>query len=380
VTSQSQPDGRRRVVHVVAPAPYGGLETVVRALANASRERGRDVAVAILLQDGAPHPFAERLKADGVAVREIRCGRRRYLAEIRELELVLRETGATVVHAHNYHADVVGWAAARRCGVPVVSTVHGFSSSDWKGKAYEWLDIQFLKRFDAVICVSEQTEAIMRRAGCREGRVFLVRNGHWAPPALPRADARRRLGLDDGALVVGWVGRLSVEKGADLLLDALARGGTMPACEVVLVGDGPERAALEARARASGTGRGAALARVRFAGRRDDAPTLVSAFDVLALSSRREGTPMVVLEAMAAGVPVVAFGVGGVPQVVDETTGWLVPPEDVAGFAAGLAEALTRPRDAARRAEAATRRLAERFGADEWLERTDAVYAAAERA
>lgn len=347
----------------------------MRALANASRERGRAVVVAILLQDGGSHPFAERLKADGVAAREIRCGRRRYLAEVRELAAILRETGASVVHAHNYHADVVGWAAARRCGLPVVSTVHGFSSSDWKGKAYEWLDIQLLKRFDAVICVSEQTEAIMRRAGCRPDRLFLVRNGHWAPPPLPRADARRRLGLDETASVVGWVGRLSVEKGADLLLDAVSRGTPPPRCDVVLVGDGPERGALEARVRAAGP----PLARVRFAGQRDDAPALLAAFDVLALSSRREGTPMVVLEAMGAGVPVVAFGVGGVPQVVDETTGWLVPPENVAGFSAALGDALSRPGEASRRAAAATRRLAERFGAAEWLERTDAVYAAAER-
>ncbi len=369
------PAGSRRVVHIVAPAPYGGLETVVRALANASRERGRDVVVAILLQDGEPHPFAERLRADGVAVREIRCGRRRYLAEIGAMVGLLREVGATLVHAHNYHADLVGWAAARRCGLPVVSTVHGFSSSDWKGWLYEWLDVRLLTRFDGVICVSEQTEAIMRRAGCRPERVFLVRNGHWAPPPLPRADARRVLGLDQDAAVVGWVGRLSVEKGADLLLDALSGSAPPPAGHVVLVGDGPERDALEARVRAAG----APLARVRFAGRRDDAPALLAAFDVLALSSRREGTPMVVLEDMGAGVPVVAFGVGGVPQVVDGATGWLVPPGDVSAFAVALGEALSRPDEAARRAAAARRCLAERFGAAEWLERTDAVYAAAER-
>jgi glycosyltransferase involved in cell wall biosynthesis len=357
------------VCHVVAPAPFGGLESVVQSLALARLKAGQPVSVAALLQDQVRHPFVERLRADGIPVAEIKTGRRHYLAEVRQLTGLLQSGQVTLVHAHNYHADYVGYLAARRCAVPVVTTVHGFSGGDWKARLYEILDRRLMRSFDAVICVSEHTADIVRGSGVPERRIAVIPNAYQGRPVLPRGEARRRLALPGDQRVVGWVGRLSFEKGPDLLVEAVARLG-LDDVVTVLVGDGPERDRVE------GLRSRLALApdRVRLVGRREDAAALLCAFDAIVISSRREGTPMILLEAIAAGVPVVSFGVGGVPGVVDESSAWLVPERDVDALARAVRHALTDPAEAARRAEAARAVLAERFGVEPWLDRYEAVY------
>jgi glycosyltransferase involved in cell wall biosynthesis len=110
-----------------------------------------------------------------------------------------------------------------------------------------------------------------------------------------------------------------------------------------------------------------------------DAARLLAAFDVLVLSSRTEGTPMILLEAMAAGVPVVSFAVGGVPNVLSDTTGWLVPPGDLAALQEAVRQALQSEPSAASRAAAARRRVAERFGLEAWLDRVEQIYGEVDR-
>ena len=360
-----------RVAHVIAPAMVGGAEAVVRALASADRDRGRESWIAALLDDGSAHPFVEQARAEGTRVIEVRCGRRRYLAEARRVGEALREQGADLIHTHVYHADCVGYLAARRARLPVVSTLHGYTGGSIPNRFYEWLDRKLLARFDAVVCVSEAQRERMQRSGCAAERLALVPNGHASRPPLPRAEARARLGLGPGEVAVGWIGRLSFEKGPDLFVEALARLGA--GALGVLIGDGAERARVEARARELGLGED----RVRFAGFRSDAPSLLPAFDAIAISSRTEGLPVVLLEAMAAGTPVAAFAVGGVPDVLNETSGWLAPVGDVDALASSLRALLADPDQARARAREAARLLESRFGLERWLEQLDAVYARA---
>ena len=356
------------VLHVIAPAPFGGAESVVRALAAASRSAGRPFHVAALLQDpAAAAPFTDELRAEGARVTEISCGRRRYLAEARAVARTAREQGIAVVHTHVYHADFVGWRAARTAGLPVVATVHGFTGGGPGNRLYEWMDRRLLRRFEAAICVSESVREALLRSGCPAERLRVITNGFVAVPPLGRDEARRALGVEGGR-VVGWVGRFSVEKGADLFVDAFARV-EVPGAQAVLVGDGPERAGVEVRAAAS-----RAAGRVRFAGPQPRAARLLPALDVLVLSSRTEGTPMVLLEAMAAGVPIVAFAVGGVGRVVDASYAWLVPAGDTAALAAAMRDVLSRPGEARERAAAARRVLDERFGSARWLAELDEVW------
>ena len=361
-----------RVAHIIAPAPIGGAEAVVRALALAASRSGREALVVALLDDAAPHPFVAQARADATPVIEVRCGRRRYLAEARRVGELLRERSVDLVHTHVYHADWVGYLAARRARLPVVATVHGYTGGDPRNRLYEWLDRKLLARFDAVLCVSEAQRERMRRSGCAPERLALVPNGHACGPLLSRAEARARLGLDAAQVAVGWIGRLSFEKGPDLFVEALARLGP-PGALGVVIGEGAERERVEARARELGLGEG----RLRFAGFRGDAPSLLPAFDAVVISSRTEGLPVVLLEAMGAGTPVAGFAVGGVPDVLDTASGWLAPAGDVDGLARALRALLEDPEQARARAREAGRILASRFGVERWLEQIDGVYARA---
>ena len=365
-----------RVLHLLAPAPWGGLERVVGSLASGLAARGHEVHVAAVLEpDGPPerHPFVARLARQGVAVHPVVVPGRAYLRERAQVAALCRRLAPGVAHTHGYRADVVDAGAARAAGVPVAATVHGFTGGGGaRGWAYEALQRRALRSFGAVAAVSRPLAERLRRAGVADGRLRVIPNA-WdgGGPAPGRAEARARLGVPPGAFHLGWVGRLSREKGADVLLDAVARLSDEADVVVSVIGDGPEGAALRRKAEALGIG-----GRVRWHGAVEEAGALFSAFDVFVLSSRTEGTPMVLLEAMAAGVPVVAARVGGVPDVVGEAEAWLAPPEHPAALARAIGAVRRRPRLAQERARLARARLEARFGADAWLSAYEEMYAA----
>jgi glycosyltransferase involved in cell wall biosynthesis len=344
----------------------------VRALATISHRLGRQVTVAALLPTQEQHPWVNLLRQDGVRVVDVRCRRRHYLEQSSAIAGIARDVGATVLHTHIRDADLVGFLAARECRLPVVATVHGLTGSGWRNDLFIWLDLQILRRFDAVICVSRGVRERVLRSGLRPERLHLIPNGRATSRVLPRQLARAKLGFADSETVIGWVGRLSVEKGPDLFLDAIERLNT--SAVAVLLGEGPERESLATRA-VSREGR----CKVRLLGRQDEAASLMSAFDVVVISSRSEGTPMVLLEAMAARVPVISFAVGGVPDVVDEATAWLVPREDTAALARAIRDALADPAQRQRRAEAASKILERGFGERQWFDRVSAVYQMVQR-
>ena len=166
------------------------------------------------------------------------------------------------------------------------------------------------------------------------------------------------------------MGRLSREKGIDVFVDAMARLLAADAVAGCVVGDGPERAREEARAGSSISWKGMLPAAGRY----------LAAFDVFVQSSRTEGTPMALLEAMAVEVPIVATQVGGVPDVISGNEALLVPSEDPIALATAIASVLADPEPAAVRAHLAKQRLVTTFSADAWLDRHEEIYRlAAER-
>jgi len=368
---------RLAVLHVVAPGEFGGLEAVVQALALGAPAAGLEARVAAIVPDGAvAHPFLDPLVRAGVETFAIGAGGRAYRRERRAVADVCRRLRPDVVHTHGYRADVLDAPVARALGIPVVTTVHGFTGGDWKNRCYQWLQRRALRRFDAVVAVSRRLAEELRLSGVPGGRVHLVRNA-WRAPAPPLKRSAARAALDGEAgdseprdPCIGWVGRLSREKGPDVLLAALARLRARPwrAC---LVGDGPDRTALVRRAAALGLGD-----RVHWHGAVPEAGRLYRAFDVFVLSSRTEGTPIVLFEAMASEVPIVAAAVGGVPDVVSAAEAVLVPPEDPAALAAALAGVLDDPTGAGGRAGRARERLEREFCAEPWLRRYGAIYRA----
>jgi glycosyltransferase involved in cell wall biosynthesis len=359
-----------RVVHLVAPAPVGGAESVVRGLASGRRRYSGHAEVVALVGDSGTEVFLQQLRASGVPTAEVREGHRRYLAQARAVARLLTSTSADLIHTHVYHADFVGYLAARRCGLPAVATYHGHVGGSLKNSLYEWSDRCLLRRFDAVICVSRHNRDWLIRAGCDPTRLHLVENGVNVTTALSREEARDSLGVHKASLAIGWVGRLSPEKGPDLLLQAL-RYVELPRVATVLVGAGAERPRLLGLIRDLGL-----ESAVSLAGQRPDAASLLCAFDVLVSSSRSEGLPMILLEAMALRIPIVAFAVGGIPEIVTGASAWLAQPGDVKGLGAAIREALTNRNDANRRAETAYETIRERFSQKRWIENVDNVYAA----
>ena len=361
---------RMSVLHVLAPGEEGGLESVVRALAIGQRGRGHAVRVAAVVDAGClEHPFVASLDEAGVETATLAIPSRAYFREGAFVADLCRRHSPDVVHTHGFRADVLDAAVARRLGVPTITTVHGFTGGGWRVGVYERIQRRAFRSFGAVAAVSRPLAERLAAGGLPRDRVHVVPNA-YAPRrrSMDRAAARRTLSIPDDHFVVGWVGRLGREKGADVLIDALPRLPAGPLLVSVL-GDGPEAPALRARARVLGVEE-----RVRWHGLVRDASAVFRAFDVLVLSSRTEGCPMVLLEAMAAGVPIVASRVGGVPDILSPAEASLVPPEDPEALARAVLEVYRDRAGAASRARAAFERLEAEFRPAAWIARYEALY------
>jgi glycosyltransferase involved in cell wall biosynthesis len=226
-----------------------------------------------------------------------------------------------------------------------------------------------LRGFGAVVAVSRALKTQLTDSGISGSRLHLVPNVYEPlHPPLAREDARARLGLSPQGTVIGWVGRLSHEKGADVAIEALARLGDRN-WTAVFIGDGPERGALERAAEQRGI-----AGRMRWLGVLAGAGALFSAFDVFLLSSRTEGTPIVLLEAAAAGVPIVATDVGGVADLLGEAGAPGLAPCEPAALALLLAASLEQPDESRNRAERLRAALTGPAPAITWIDRHEAIY------
>lgn len=247
-----------------------------------------------------------------------------------------RRNQRPLINTHNFKGLLFGWVGATLLRLPLVITQHGFTPRSRKQKFYTWLSLQLCRTasVDRVVCVAESIAALHRQANVRADKLQVIPNGLPAANGLlPHSGERERR-------LAGYVGRLSQEKGPDLFLDAL-----IPLCQqypqldAVMLGDGPERESLQARIDEAGL-----QARITLPGYQTDMRAWWQQLDALVISSRTEGTPMILLEAMQAGVPVVAFGVGGIPDVLqDRHNGLLAAPTDSIALARQIGALLDDP-------------------------------------
>lgn len=363
------------VLYVIDGLQFGGGERGFLSLIQGALAAGWPVAV-------ATHPagrFAAEARALGAELRPLPLDRRHALGAVRRLRRWARTGPWAVVHSQGARADLVArLALAGVGGVSLVSTVQmpvdGFDVGPLRRAAYRRLDRLGRGRVDRFVVVSAALQRTLVSAWRLDpARVRLIPNGvavdRTAPPRP--AALRRLLGVESASAVVGAVGRLVRQKGFDTLLAALpALLARRPGTRLAVVGEGPERESLARLARARGAGEA-----VVFAGFRPDAPRLLPAFDVLAVPSRREGAPLVTLEAMAAGVPVVASAIRGIDeQITDGVEGLLVPPDDPPALAAALARVLDDRALAARLGEAGRRRVRAAYDVRDTVARTLALY------
>lgn len=360
-----------KIAHVLAPGEAGGAETVVEWLATGQAERGHDVRVAAVTPGPRPEPpLVNALEAAGVRVLSWKLGSRAYLREASLVRRLCRSFEPDILHTHGYRSDVVGGLAARGTGVRRVTTVHGFCRGGPKNRLYERLQRWAYRSFDGVVAVSRaQEEELIAEDGLDPTRVHLIRNA--APIDLAfetRQAARDELELEADEKLIGWIGRLSSEKGLDVLLRAMRFLADVDV-GLVVVGSGREDQRLRALAAEEGV-----TDRVAWKGNIPHAARLLRAFDLVCLSSRTEGMPMVLLEAMAAEVPIVSSRVGGVPEAVSDQEARLVPPEAPEDLARALREVLRQPDEARLRARRAGEKLRRDFGRDAWISRYEEVY------
>jgi glycosyltransferase involved in cell wall biosynthesis len=246
----------------------------------------------------------------------------------------LNEVEADAIHAHNDSALVYSaWALSPMARRPrLIATYHNLSAHDtW---ASRWLARRAARRADAVVCVSNDLAQRLRRSGWLE-RASVIGNGVDLRRFAPRSAGgtwRARWNVHPQALLIGCVARLAPSKRHKDLIDAAksanARGLRT---HLVFIGEGPERASLEARARGA--------VELSFVGFERDVAGILAELDVVTLVSEHEGLPMSLLEAMACGRPVLATNVGGIPELLDggeRSGGLLVESGDIEGMSAGM--------------------------------------------
>ena len=307
------------------------------------------------------------------------------LAALRQLIRLIRSERPAIVHTHTSKAGFVGRLAARIARVPtVIHQPHGHIFYGYYGAGrtalFTALERLAAKWTDRIITLTERgTEEHLARGIGRPEQYVTVPSGvpteRLRASAPPRAEARARLGLDQGAFVVMGFGRLIRIKGFDLAVRALPRvSAAMPSTRLLLVGDGPERPTLEALAASLGI-----ADRVRMAGETTDVARHLVAADAVVLPSRNEGMGRVLVEAMALGRPVVATAVGGIPAVIADTEcGRLIAPDDPEALAAALVE-LGRDAGLRRKLGEAGRQRAEAFSTAVADEKLLALYGALAR-
>jgi glycosyltransferase involved in cell wall biosynthesis len=300
------------------------------------------------------------------------------LLVIGRLYRMIRDYRPTIVHTHTAKAGFVGRVAARLAGVPVVvHTFHGHVLRGYFGRLktalYRWLERQLARRSDALIAVSEAVKQDLVALGVGEAQRFhVIPLGlplHELTGALPRGGLRDGAGVPAGAALIGVVGRLVPIKDLHTFIEAAGRlRRTHPEAHFALVGDGELRHDLEQRVRELGLADCA-----HFFGWRRDMAAVYGDLDVVVNSSRNEGTPVALIEALAAGRPVVATAVGGTPDLLGGgRRGALVPPGDPEALAAAIAAALREP--SPQRAEEARRYVMEHHSVDRLLADVDALY------
>jgi glycosyltransferase involved in cell wall biosynthesis len=323
--------------------------------------------------------FADRARSAGGSVHPWPIRGVLDVRAVLALDATLREAPPDLLHVHHPRALLAARVVGAHLGIPVVYTVHlpqraadvgGKNGSGARGWLYPRAERLLLRVAPPARVVHVSARA--RAAGGRpdDPRVVLVRNGidlSRRGDVSRRAPLRAAFGTPADAVVVLAVARLVEQKGIDVLLDAVARLDPPPCLWVA--GEGPLRSDLELRAAALPPGS------VRFLGSRDDVPDLLQACDVFVLPSRRETTPMALLEAMAAGRACIATAVGDCPEIFADGAGRTVPPGDAPALARRLDEfARDAELRAAAGAAAASRVL--RFGDTAMAERTAETYEA----
>lgn len=350
------------ILTLISSEGHYGAENLLVTLNRTLSRLGCRCIIGVFEDSRFPHDeVAESAEREGLLAVRIPCHGRLDFGAIKQIRRLIVVHEVDILHPHGYKADTYTYLANWPRRVPMVATVHNWPSRLPTMRLYGALDRFVLRRFDRVAVVSDGVTDLLRRWGVATRKLRTIRNAvdveryRTAYPTL-RSDI-----VEGYQPVVGFVGRLVPSKGGEALLRAAQKVLTLcPSAGFVFVGDGPSRQEWEALARDLGINE-----RVRFLGSRTDMPGVYASLDMVVLPSRVESMPMCVLEAMAAGKPVIATSVGAVPQLITSgRTGLLVQTDDVEALASAISRLVMDRHFAVTLGNQAYERAVQQFSAD----------------
>lgn len=314
-----------RVLEFITPAGFYGAERWVLALANNINVEAVECDLAVS-DEGQDLALLDYYPESAGQIHKIPMKGRFDLSVIRGLCDIIRDRKIDVIHTHGYKSDILGLVVAKRTGIACVSTPHGFSGKvSLKLATFILMGTFTLRYFDAVVPLSEELQSDMRRFKVPESKTRFIRNGvdlKEIDQALIEIEEQLTANKNPSEFTIGFIGQMIPRKGIPELLavfDDLYR--RYPQLRLQLVGDGAQRRELEQQAQDLDS-RGA----IEFLGFRSDRLALLKDFDLFIMTSSLEGIPRCMMEAMAVGIPVVAYDIPGIDQLVThEKTGLLAP-------------------------------------------------------
>ena len=375
-TGASQRPARRpRVLHLINSFEIGGTERqAVELLKRLDQER-YEVKLAALRNRG---PFYSEIEERFPNVPEFPLtsfydlNAARQLARLRAL--MARER-IEILHAHDFYAGFIGAAAARLAGVRVIACQRHLKLSD--RRIHEWGTRLIHRLADRILVNSEAIrDHILSNGSSHASKIVVIKNGispfaDSAETQNPHDELCRELNVAIDSKLIGMVARLQPVKGHKFFIEAASRViEKEPKAQLVIVGDGPLKSEIEVQAARLGL-----KERLHLLGDRTDVARLVASFDLLVLASLHEGLPNAVMEAMAAGVPVVATAVGGTKELIKSgETGYLVPPADPLALAERITFALENEGERMRIAASGRHFIDSEFGMRRMVESVEKLY------
>ena len=313
------------VLQFICPTGFYGAERWILALTRYLPAHVNSELAVTLEADSQDLKLVREFAAQDKIAHEIPMSGRFDLSVVNKLVELIKQRNIHVIHTHGYKSDILGVWAARKAGIPVIVTPHGFeNAADLKLRTFIWLGCQAMKFATKVVPLSPALCDDVRKFGIKEPQLEYIQNG----VDLSEVEAVR----DDNAIIsgtpkkrIGFIGQMISRKNIHAILRTFTKiHAKHPDVELVFLGDGDARPALEEKAQKL-----ACHADIHFLGFRDDRLALLKTFDLFVMTSTLEGIPRCLMEACAMGTPVVAFDIPGIDQLIThEQTGLLAPLHD----------------------------------------------------